>query len=98
GSLRFPPSPAGTFNADVSTPNPIGPVPGSFVASIFGTDVDLSKLVVLGGLYTVQNQDPINFVTCGIFDPDTRRFYPFRDLLPGEQFADRVSDFYREDF
>ncbi len=98
GNTRFPPSPAGTFNATVNTANPIGPVPGAFLASIFGTDVDLSKLVALGGLYTIQNLDQTNFVSVGIYDPDARRFYPFRDILPGEHWTDRLSRFYREDF
>jgi len=77
-----------TFNADVD--GALGPTPGAFIASIYGTDVDLSQLTV-PGLCRLSNQDPTNYISYGICDPETDKFYPLGELLPGEFFLLRLS-------
>lgn len=76
------------FTADVD--GALGPTPGAFVASIYGTDVDLSELTQ-PGLCRLSNQDPTNYVSYGIVDPETDKFYPIGEILPGEFFVLRLS-------
>ena len=76
------------FIADVDGAK--GPTPGSFTASVYGTAVDLSALTV-PGLCWFRNQDPANYVTYGIEDPDTDSFFPLGEALAGEFFAIRLS-------
>lgn len=76
------------FTADVD--GALGPTPGAFVVSIYGTYVDFSQLTV-PGLCRLTNQDPTNYVTYGIVDPETDKFYPLGELLPGEFFVLRLS-------
>jgi len=76
------------FNADVD--GAMGPVTGAFAVSIYGTDVDLSEVTV-PGLCRITNQDPTNFVAYGIRDPETDKFYPLGELLPGEFYVLRLS-------
>lgn len=76
------------FTADVN--GSLGPTPGAFIASIYGTDVDLSQLTT-PGLCKVSNQDSTNFVSYGICDPETDKFYPLGEILPGEFFLLRLS-------
>jgi len=76
------------FNADVD--GALGPTPGAFVVSIYGTDVDLSELSQ-PGLCRISNQDSTNYVTYGISDPETDKFYPLGEILPGEFFILRLS-------
>ncbi len=68
-----------------------GPTPGAFVASKTGTDVDLSELSQMGGLCRIQNLDSTNFITYGLFDTSSFRFYPLGDVLPGESYVLRLS-------
>jgi hypothetical protein len=79
----------GTFTADVG--GLVGPTPGSFVVSVSGTDVDLSRLAAPGGLCRLVNNDPTNFVTVGVYEPGTDEFYPVLELLPGEGYVVRLS-------
>ena len=76
------------FNADVD--GALGPTPGAFVVSIYGTDADLSELSV-PGLCRLTNQDPTNFITYGIYDPEADKFYPLGELLAGEFYVLRLS-------
>lgn len=76
------------FDADVD--GALGPTPGAILASIYGTDVDLSQLTV-PGICRLSNQDSDNFVTYGIYDPEADKFYPLGELLPGEFYILRLS-------
>lgn len=80
----------GSFVADVSVAH--GPTPGAFQAAISGTDVDLSKLTT-PGLCVVSNLDDTNYVTVGVYEPNTDYFYPVLDLLPGESYVVRLARF-----
>ena len=87
GIVNYRSYPTG-FTADVG--GALGPTPGAFVASIYGTDVDLGQLTT-PGLCRVSNQDSTNYVTYGICDPETEVFYPLGEILPGEFFIFRLS-------
>jgi hypothetical protein len=76
------------FDADVD--GALGPTPGAFMVSVYGTDADLGQLTT-PGLCRISNQDSDNFVTYGIKDPETDKFYPLGELLPGEFFVLRLS-------
>lgn len=77
-----------TFKATVTGQK--GPVPGAFTAALTGTNLDLSELTT-PGLCRLQNLDDENFVTYGAYDPETEKFYPMGELLPGETFVTRLS-------
>ncbi len=74
-----------------------GPTPGSFDASVDGTDVSLSELTTFG-LCRIINYDTSNFVDVGIWDPETVKFYPIVRLLAGEFFVMRLSPDLQEEF
>lgn len=76
------------FTADVS--GALGPTPGAFIASITGTDVDLTQLTV-PGLCKITNQDDTNYVTYGIHEESTNQFYPLGEVLAGEFYIFRLS-------
>jgi len=67
-----------------------GPTPGQITCTTTGTNVDLSVLAT-PGLCRIQNLDGTNFVTVGIWDPETEVFYPLLELLAGESYALRLS-------
>jgi hypothetical protein len=67
-----------------------GPAPGAFAVSVHGTDVDFSELAT-PGLCRIYNQDPTNYVSYGIADPETDKFYPLGEILPGEFYLMRLS-------
>ena len=77
-----------SFNADVT--GTIGPAPGAFTASLAGTSVDLSEFTT-PGLCRVQNIDATNYVTWGIWDPESELFYPLGEILAGESYVIRLS-------
>lgn len=87
GELQYQSLPA-YFNADVAGSK--GPAPGAFLADTTGTKVDLSELTT-PGLCRIVNLDPTNYVTVGLYDPDTTTFYPLMELLPGESYVFRFS-------
>lgn len=74
------------FQADVD--GTFGPTPGAFLASVAGTDVDLSALETYG-LAELRNLDTTNFVDYGIWDGAS--FYPLGRLLAGEGTVLRLS-------
>jgi hypothetical protein len=76
------------FAADVN--GALGPTPGAFIVSVYGTDVDLTELVQ-PGLCRVSNQDATNYVEYGIYDPELDKFHPLGEILPGEFFILRLS-------
>ena len=87
GNLTYTSQPTG-FQADVAGVK--GPSPGAVTVSTAGTDIDLSELPT-PGLATLQNLDEDNYVTYGSYDPETTKFYPLGELLPGEIFPIRLS-------
>jgi hypothetical protein len=71
-----------TFKANMTGRK--GPVPGAFTAEYpGGTDVDLSELTTPGWCW-IQNLDTTNFVTVGIYDPESSKFYPMVEIHAGE--------------
>lgn len=77
-----------SFQVDVNGAK--GPVPGAITATLVGTDVDFSELDT-PGLCRISNQDATNFVTVGIWDPESAKFYPYKDIKPGESWVERLS-------
>jgi len=67
-----------------------GPAPGAFLVTTAGIDVDLSEFTQ-PGLCRIQNLDSTNFVTYGIWDPESVLFYPFGELLAEESYILRLS-------
>ena len=84
-----------TFNADIA--EGAGPTPGAILISTAGTDVDLSELAT-PGLCRIQNLDETNYVTFGIFDPETVKFYPLGELLAGESYILRLAHDIEEEY
>lgn len=76
------------YRADVTGKK--GPVPGAITVAVGGTDVSFTELTE-PGLCWMQNLDDTNFVTYGIWEPDTSKFYPLGELLPGEIVVLRLS-------
>lgn len=67
-----------------------GPTPGLILVPTTGIELDLS-LLDTPGICTIQNLDPTNYVTVGVKDLGTNRFYPIDEILPGETWARRIS-------
>lgn len=91
GNLTYQSQPT-AFTADVSTA--LGPTPGAFTASRWGTDVDLSALGT-PGLCRIMNIDSTRNAYVGRWDPtvgSAGRFYPFLKLLPGESYVVRLAE------
>lgn len=84
-----------SFRVDVSEGS--GPTPGAITVSIAGTDVDLSELAT-PGLCRIQNLDASNYVTYGIVDPETEKFYPLGELLAGESYVFRLARDIQEEY
>lgn len=74
-----------------------GPTPGSVTVTTDGVDVSLAQLTALGGMCRVMNVDLTNKIQIGPKDTGTGKFYPFMDLLPGETYTIRLSDFLGKD-
>ena len=77
-----------SFNADVSVGR--GPTPGVITVPTTGIDADFSTLTQ-PGLCRLMNLDETNYVEWGIEDPETGKFYPVGELLPGEIVPLRLS-------
>lgn len=88
-------SPVTTFNVDVAGTK--GPVPGAIEATTAGIDVDFSELIT-PGLCNIQNQDDTNFVTYGIYDPETTTFFPLGEVGPGESYAIKLSRDLKQEY
>lgn len=73
-----------------------GPTPGAITVPTAGVDVDLSGLTI-PGLCRFMNNDDVNFVTYGIWDPAGVRFYPLGEILPHETFVLRLSRDIRDE-
>lgn len=68
-----------------------GPYPGSLLATPAGLDVSFAQAAAgsFPGYCRLQNLDPTNFVTYGIWNGAD--FYPLGELLPGESYVIRLS-------
>lgn len=84
-----------SFSADVTGRK--GPTPGAVTATVGGTLIDLSQLDQ-PGLCRLQNLDSTNWVEVGMLDPETQKFYPLLELLPGESFVVRLSRNLAEEY
>ena len=87
GKVSYFSSPT-SFQADVTGAK--GPAVGALDVSVYGTEVNLSELTT-PGFARFYNQDPTNYVTYGIRDPETDVFYPLGEILPGESYVLRLS-------
>lgn len=67
-----------------------GPVPGAINVTVYGTDINLSELVVPAWT-EVANQGSTT-IDIGIWDSTLGNFYPFMKLLPGWKFTFCLSD------
>lgn len=88
GNLNYLSRPS-SFAAVVNKAN--GPTPGAMKVPTHGVDVDFSELTAMGGLCRLMNLDSTNFVTYGILDGLTSKFYPLGELGPGETYILRLS-------
>lgn len=84
-----------SFQADITGTK--GPTPGAITATIAGTDVDLTELST-PGFCEIHNQDGTNFVTVGIWDPETLKFYPILEVGPAEKYALKLSRLLQQEF
>ncbi len=73
-----------------NTVSEAGPAPGSFLVPHGGAAVDFSKLAT-PGYCRIMNQDSTNFITVGMRDAITNRFYPMLEILPLETYPLRWS-------
>lgn len=87
--LDYQSRPSG-FTADVDGSK--GPCPGSIAVSVSGTDIDFSQLTT-PGLCRIMNQDSTNYVTLGVYEPDTDFFYPILEFPPFESYVVRLARF-----
>jgi len=94
GNLQWPGLGITTFQPTLY--GSIGPIPGAFTVSLGGTDINLSNLNTLGGVGQIINYDTVNTVTYGIKDGTTQKFYPLHDVLPGESYVFRISQYLHE--
>jgi hypothetical protein len=62
-----------------------------------GTDVDFSQLTT-PALCRIQNLDAADWVTFGIWDPNTGFFYPLGEVLAGETYILRLSRMLQEQY
>jgi hypothetical protein len=69
----------------------MGPTPGTITVPIAGIDINLSQIVIPGGLCWITNYDNVNAVEYGIRDTVTDKFYPLGQILPGEPYLIRLS-------
>jgi len=87
GNFRVPVG-INSFTGDVAGKK--GPCPGAFSVSVTGTIVDFSELTT-PGYAMIRNLDPTNFIEYGAYDPETDKFYPIGEILPGEFYPIRFS-------
>lgn len=74
-----------------------GPSPGAVTVDTEGTDIDFSELIVPGWC-RLMNLDDTNFVTWGIWDPETEKFYPCGELGPGQTYPIKLSRYLQQEF
>lgn len=98
GSLSYTQPHAGAFNITM-TGNGIGPTPGLQFATPEGTLIDFSLLTDGAGIAWIQNQSTTanDYITYGVYDPESDKFYPLHDVYPGEGFPCRISQHLGEE-
>jgi hypothetical protein len=69
----------------------IGPTPGAITVSKVGTIVNLSQIVVPGGVCLIQNLDPVAYLEYGVYVPGLTDFLPLGEILAGEIYLLRLS-------
>lgn len=94
GKLDYQSRPT-TFRADMSTD--AGPAPGRVTVSTAGSDVNLSAITT-PGLCRMINLDSTNYVQVGLYDPETVKFYPMLEIMPGESYVLRISRDIKEEY
>ena len=90
GSKQYQSKPT-SFNASVQGSN--GPTPGTVLCGVNHTEPSFAQLAGMGGFVWMQNLDPVNFVTVGIYSSHFAEFFPVHDILPGEFYRARLSVF-----
>src|ERR1017187_871711 len=88
GNLNYRSYPT-MFNADVN--GAMGPTPGAIEVTTAGVDINFSQIATYPGLCLITNQDDLNWVSYGIYDPTISRYFPLGEVLPGEFFLLRLS-------
>jgi hypothetical protein len=83
------------FTMDISGSK--GPTPGAIEVSIYGTDVTFSELTT-PGIIRISNQDDTNFITWGIADTDTDKFYPVGEILPSHFWQFQLSRYLGREY
>lgn len=68
-----------------------GPYVGTIDVPTYGLDVSLSSYLSEPGWGTIKNLDSTNYVTWGIRDPDSNRFFEIGELGPGESHPIKLS-------
>lgn len=74
-----------------------GPTPGSIRATNTGTVVNLSELTAMGGMCRIINNDLVNTLTWGVYVPGLSVFVPVGDVLPGEVYVLRLSQYLQSE-
>jgi len=87
GNLQYTSSPT-SFLADMTGTH--GPSPGAVTATTAGVDISFTQITI-PGVCVIQNLDATNFVTFGIWDPESGLFYPLGEVQPGEIYVFRLS-------
>ena len=96
GSITLLDYQGGPTSFNVTVTDAKGPAPGAFTATVGGVDVDFGELEQ-PTLCRIFNQDATNFVTVGIWDPDSSLFYPLMEVGPGESYVIKLSrDLFEE--
>lgn len=71
-----------------------GPSPGELIIDASGRDVFFTELTTAGWAWIQNMEDPTTsdvYVTFGIYDQTTRKFFALGELLPGEGIPFRFS-------
>jgi len=83
------------FTADVDGTK--GPTPGALTIPTGGKAVSFEELST-PSLCVLKNSDATNYVSYGIYDPQTDVYYPLGELLPGESYVLRLSRDLQEEY
>jgi len=94
GNLDYRSNPT-AFVADVEGVK--GPTPGSLTIPVGGKSIDMGELTTPGFCW-MTNLDDTNYVEYGVYDPDTDRFYPLGEILPGEVYILRLARNLQEEY
>lgn len=98
GSTHYDPKPT-VFRSDVSDPVR-GPSPGFVLVPQGGVDIEFTDLTSpsLCRIANLEDAGNGNYVTYGIHDPQTGKFYPLGEVLPGEFYPLRLSRFLEGEY